>query len=94
METKKMYANLIDYGEDGCFGISLFCDGVKGSVAFWSDGTDISPDCDKPEDYSAELDEYVYWHANFSRLIKLCRRVLRRCPHGYADEVPVAFCFR
>lgn len=93
MDTKKMYAYIADWGE-GCFMIILYCDGAEGRVAFWSDGEDIALDVDQPVGYSKAMKGFVYTHADFSRLIKLCRRMLRRRPYGHIDELPVSFCFR
>lgn len=93
MDTKKMYADLAVLC-DGCFSVEIFCDGMEGRVSYCSDGTELAPDVDQPEDHSEELEDFVYWNANFARLIKLCRRMLRRCPYGYIDELPVSFCFR
>lgn len=93
MDIHKMYACIGKYGE-GCFGIVIYCDGSEGCVAFWSDGTEIVLDVDQPENYSEAVEGFVFTHANFTRLVKLCRRVLRRARFGYVEEVPVSFCFR
>lgn len=93
MDKTKMYAYITDMGE-GCFSIEIFCDGSKGRVSYWSNGDELAPEVDQPEDHSEVLEDFVYWNANFSRLIKFCRRVLRLSNFGYVDEVPVSFCFR
>lgn len=93
MDTKKMYAYIADIGEN-CFDVTLYCDGEKGKVTFWSDGDEIALSVDQPGDHSEALEWFVLVHANFTRLIRFCRRVLRLSRFGYADEVPVSFCFR
>ena len=89
----KIYANIDhirgDYIGEECFDIELFNDKDSHVIGLWPDGETIQFTEDV---YNFDFDAHPYARINTSKLMELCKNVLKHSGAGSVDGLDVTSC--